>query len=184
MPGGATLHRSRHLQCCAVLQLATHLLPRSVSLMHTHALCTSRRTLSWPARRSTSGSASWPTHQTSCWPCTPRAATLPSASLSGRTTSRWVEGGGGAGSHTLEPLPRRPGSRICPPASPSARPVQVGMVRDIQFITPVKAKIGPPQAVCHQTQRLKVWAPCGRQARSRGGAACSPCPSASLARRA
>jgi len=35
-------------------------------------------------------------------------------------------------------------------------PLQVGLVRDLQFITPVKAKIGPPQAMCHQTQRLQV----------------------------
>ena len=29
-------------------------------------------------------------------------------------------------------------------------------MRDLQFITPVKAKIGPPQAMCHQTQRFQV----------------------------
>ena len=39
------------------------------------------------------------------------------------------------------------------------------MVRDLQFITTVKAKIGPPQAMCNQTQRLAV-----RRA-GRGGAA-------------
>jgi hypothetical protein len=31
------------------------------------------------------------------------------------------------------------------------------MVRDVQFVHPVKARIGPPQAVCHQTQRLSVF---------------------------
>ena len=36
--------------------------------------------------------------------------------------------------------------------------LQVGMVRDLQFVTPVKARIGPPQAACHQTQRLQVGA--------------------------
>lgn len=44
---------------------------------------------------------------------------------------------------------------------------QVGLVRDLQFITPVKAKIGPPQAMCHQTQRLQV----GSAAGGGGGAA-------------
>lgn len=38
------------------------------------------------------------------------------------------------------------------------RHFKVGMVRDVQFVHPVKARIGPPQAVCHQTQRLKVFA--------------------------
>lgn len=33
---------------------------------------------------------------------------------------------------------------------------QVGLVRDLQFVSPVKARIGPPQAMCHQTQRLQV----------------------------
>lgn len=40
-------------------------------------------------------------------------------------------------------------------ATPGPNP-QVGLVRDLQFVSPVKARIGPPQAVCHQTQRLQV----------------------------
>lgn len=31
-------------------------------------------------------------------------------------------------------------------------------MRDLQFVTPVKAKIGPPTAQCHQTQRLRACA--------------------------
>ncbi|KAL4447234.1 hypothetical protein ABPG77_007267 [Micractinium sp. CCAP 211/92] len=38
------------------------------------------------------------------------------------------------------------------------RHYKVGLVRDLQFVSPVKARIGPPQAMCHQTQRLQVFA--------------------------
>ena len=36
--------------------------------------------------------------------------------------------------------------------------VQVGLVRDLQFVTPLKFKLGPPQSLCSQTQRVKVCA--------------------------
>ncbi|KAL4443672.1 hypothetical protein ABPG75_011409 [Micractinium tetrahymenae] len=38
------------------------------------------------------------------------------------------------------------------------RHYKVGLVRDLQFVSPVKARIGPPQAMCHQTQRVQVFA--------------------------
>ena len=49
-------------------------------------------------------------------------------------------------------------AHCAPPIHLRACPLrlQVGMVRDLQFVTPVKARIGPPQAACHQTQRLQV----------------------------
>jgi hypothetical protein len=41
--------------------------------------------------------------------------------------------------------------------SPWQRHYKVGPVRDLRFITPLKGwRIGPPQALCHQTQRFKV----------------------------
>lgn len=42
--------------------------------------------------------------------------------------------------------------------SPWQRHYKVGPVRDLRFITPLKGwRIGPPQALCHQTQRFKVY---------------------------
>jgi VAD1 Analog of StAR-related lipid transfer domain/GRAM domain len=41
--------------------------------------------------------------------------------------------------------------------SPWQRHYKVGPVRDLRFVTPLKGwRIGPPQALCHQTQRFKV----------------------------
>jgi hypothetical protein len=50
------------------------------------------RSLSWPARRQTSGAASWPTSRTFSGTSTQHAATLPSASSSGSDTSRSAGG--------------------------------------------------------------------------------------------
>ena len=42
--------------------------------------------------------------------------------------------------------------------SPWQRHYKVGPVRDLRFVTPLKGwRIGPPQALCHQTQRFKVY---------------------------
>ena len=38
------------------------------------------------------------------------------------------------------------------------RHYQVGPVRDLRFVTPLKGwKLGPPEALCHQTQRYRVY---------------------------
>ena len=43
--------------------------------------------------------------------------------------------------------------------SPWQRHYKVGPVRDLRFVTPLKGwRIGPPQALCHQTQRFRVHA--------------------------
>lgn len=36
-------------------------------------------------------------------------------------------------------------------------PAQVGMVRDLQFVSPLKMKMGPPQTLCIQAQRYQVY---------------------------
>lgn len=43
--------------------------------------------------------------------------------------------------------------------SPWQKHYKVGPVRDLRFVTPLKGwRLGPPQALCHQTQRLKAYA--------------------------
>ena len=43
--------------------------------------------------------------------------------------------------------------------SPWQRHYKVGPVRDLRFVTPLRGwRIGPPQALCHQTQRFRVYA--------------------------
>jgi hypothetical protein len=42
--------------------------------------------------------------------------------------------------------------------SPWQRHSRVGTVRDLRFITPVASRMGPPEALCHQTQRYRACA--------------------------